>query len=54
MLNPDPSAVSLCVFYADSEAHAQSIMNDDPLVSRGLARGSLYPFRVALQGGRTE
>jgi uncharacterized protein YciI len=51
-LNPDPSALSLCVFYADSEAHAQSIMNNDPFVSRGLARGTLYPFRVALQGER--
>jgi uncharacterized protein YciI len=51
-LNPDPSAVSLCVFYADSEAQAQSILANDPFVSRGLARGTLFPFHIALQGER--
>jgi len=47
-LNPDPSAIGLCVFYAESEAQARSIMDNDPLVAQGLAQGTLYPFRVTL------
>jgi uncharacterized protein YciI len=50
-LNPDPSAVSICVFYADSEAQAQSIMNNDPFIARGLAQGTVFPFHIALQAG---
>ena len=49
-LNPDPSAIGLCVFYADSEAQARSIMDNDPFIAKGVARGTLYPFRVALLG----
>ncbi|HWY44641.1 MAG TPA: YciI family protein [Candidatus Sulfotelmatobacter sp.] len=49
-LNPDPLAVGFCVFHALSEAAARSIMENDPLIAKGLAQGTLYPFYIALQG----
>ena len=49
-LNPDPLAVGLCVFHAQSEPAARSIMENDPLIAKGMAHGTLYPFHAALQG----
>jgi uncharacterized protein len=49
-LSPDPYAVGFCVFHAPSEAAARSVMENDPFVAKGVARGTVYPFHVALQG----
>ena len=48
-LNPDPAAISLCVFRANSEEAALSIMENDPFIAKGVARGALFPFHIALQ-----
>jgi uncharacterized protein YciI len=42
----------IAVFEADDEAAAAQIMNDDPVIKAGYARGELRPFRVSLLRGR--
>lgn len=42
----------LAVFEAEDEAAATRIMNDDPVIKGGYARGELRPFRVSLLRGR--
>jgi uncharacterized protein YciI len=42
----------ICVFEADDESAARRIMEEDPCVSSGMARGELRPFRAALLRGR--
>lgn len=39
----------ICIFSAPDPAAAEKIMNDDPVVSSGLARGELREMRVALR-----
>ena len=38
----------VCIFEAEDEAAAQRIMDDDPAIVAGFARGELRPFRVSL------
>ena len=42
----------IAVFEAPDEAAAQRIMDEDPAIASGIARGELRPFRVALLRGR--
>src|SRR5450759_1488210 len=44
----------LCVFEAPDEAAAPEIMNGDPTIAEGFARGELRPMRVSLLRGRDE
>lgn len=44
----------LCVFEAPDEAAALEIMNGDPVIAEGFARGELRPMRVSLLRGRDE
>jgi uncharacterized protein YciI len=43
----------ICIFEAADEEAARMIMEDDPVVSGGFARGELRPFRVSLLRGRS-
>jgi uncharacterized protein YciI len=49
-LNTDENAMGLAVFRAESEEAARRIMNDDPVVKKGVMTATLYPFKVVLQG----
>jgi uncharacterized protein len=49
-LNTDESAMGLAIFRAESEDAARQIMNNDPVVKKGVMTATLYPFRVLLQG----
>lgn len=42
----------IAIFEAPDEAAARRIMEDDPVISGGFARGELRPFRVSLMRGR--
>lgn len=42
----------IAVFEADDEAAARTIMEEDPAIASGIARGELRPFSVALLRGR--
>jgi uncharacterized protein YciI len=47
-----PVNTGIAVFEAEDEAAARTIMEEDPVISSGIARGELRPFRVALLRGR--
>jgi uncharacterized protein YciI len=49
-LNPDENAMGLAVFRAESEDAARQIMDNDPVVKKGVMTATLYPFKVVLQG----
>lgn len=42
----------ISIFEADDEQAARRIMEEDPVVAGGFARGELRPFRVSLLRGR--
>ncbi len=42
----------IAVFEAPDEAAARRIMDEDPVIAGGFARGELRPFRVSLLRGR--
>jgi len=42
----------LAIFEAPDEAAARRIMEEDPVLAGGYARGELRPFRVSLLRGR--
>ena len=42
----------ICVFEAPDEASARRLMDEDPVLAGGFARGDLRPFRVSLLRGR--
>jgi uncharacterized protein YciI len=42
----------IAVFEAPDEASARRIMEEDPVIAGGFARGELRPFRVSLLRGR--
>jgi uncharacterized protein YciI len=42
----------VAVFEAADEHAARQVMEDDPIISGGYARGELRPFRVSLLRGR--
>ena len=42
----------IAIFEAADEAAARTIMEEDPVIAGGFARGELRPFRVSLMRGR--
>jgi uncharacterized protein YciI len=44
----------IAVFEAPDETTARRIMEEDPTISSGYARGELRPFRVSLLRGRDD
>ncbi|MFL5777623.1 MAG: YciI family protein [Chloroflexota bacterium] len=44
----------IAIFEAPDEATARRIMDEDPVIAGGYARGELRPFRVSLLRGRDE
>ncbi len=44
----------IAIFEAPDEATARSIMDEDPAIAGGFARGELRPFRVSLLRGRDD
>jgi uncharacterized protein YciI len=44
----------ICIFEAPDEAAARRLMDDDPVLAGGFARGELRPFRVSLLRGRDQ
>ncbi len=42
----------ITIFEAPDEATARRIMEEDPVIAGGFARGELRPFRVSLLRGR--
>lgn len=47
-----PVNTGVTVFEAEDETAARAVMEDDPCVVGGYARGELRPFRVSLLRGR--
>ncbi len=47
-----PVNTGIAIFEAPDEAAAQRIMDEDPVIAGGFARGELRPFRVSLLRGR--
>jgi uncharacterized protein YciI len=47
-----PINTGIAVFEAPDEEAALRIMNDDPTIAGGYARGELRPFRISLLRGR--
>ena len=45
--NRDANTFGICIFRADSEADARSIVDNDPAVRNGVMRAELYPYEVA-------
>jgi len=44
----------IAIFEADDEEQARRIMDEDPVIASGFARGELRPFRVSLLRGRDD
>ena len=42
----------IAIFEAPDEPTARQIMDEDPVIAGGFARGELRPFRVSLMRGR--
>jgi YCII-related domain. len=42
----------IAIFEAPDEASARRLMEEDPVIAGGFARGELRPFRVSLMRGR--
>jgi len=42
----------ICIFEAPDEEAARRLMDEDPVLAGGFARGELRPFRVSLLRGR--
>lgn len=47
-LNTDKDSMGIVIFKANSEEEALALMNDDPVVSKGVMQAKLFPFRIAL------
>jgi uncharacterized protein YciI len=47
-----PVSTGIAIFEAPDEAAARTLMNEDPVIAGGFARGELRPFRVSLLRGR--
>lgn len=44
----------IAIFEAPDEAAARRIMDEDPVIAGGFARGELRPFRISLLRGRDD
>ena len=49
-----PVNTGIAIFEAPDEDAARKLMEEDPVVAGGYARGELRPFRVSLLRGRDE
>jgi uncharacterized protein YciI len=49
-----PVNTGIAVFEAPDEAAARKIMDEDPAIASGIARGELRPFVVSLLRGRDD
>jgi len=49
-----PVNTGIAIFEAPDEAVARRIMEEDPVIAGGYARGELRPFRVSLLRGRDD
>jgi uncharacterized protein YciI len=47
-----PVNTGIAIFEAEDEAAARKIMDEDPAIASGIARGELRPFAVSLLRGR--
>lgn len=47
-----PINTGVCVFEAPDEEAATKLMNEDPAIASGIAKGELRPFRASLLRGR--
>lgn len=47
-LNTDPSSFGIIIFLAESEAAAETIVQNDPAVQQGVMNAELFPYRVAI------
>jgi uncharacterized protein YciI len=47
-----PINTGIAIFEAPDEEAARGIMNEDPTIAGGHARGELRPFRISLLRGR--
>ena len=47
-----PINTGICIFEAPDEDAARRLMDEDPVLAGGFARGELRPFRVSLLRGR--
>lgn len=47
-----PRNTGIAIFEAPDEATARRLMEEDPVIAGGFARGELRPFRVSLLRGR--
>jgi len=47
-----PVNTGIAIFEAADEAAARRIMDEDPVIAGGFARGELRPFRISLLRGR--
>jgi uncharacterized protein YciI len=54
LVGPTLGAVNtgIAIFEAPDEAAARRIMEEDPVIAGGFARGELRPFRISLLRGR--
>lgn len=49
-----PVNTGIAIFEARDEAAARRIMEEDPVIAGGYARGELRPFRISLLRGRDD
>ncbi len=49
-----PINTGIAIFEAPDQDHARRLMEEDPAISSGIARGELRPFSVALLRGRDD
>ena len=49
-----PVNTGIAILEAPDEAAARRLMEEDPVIAGGFARGELRPFRVSLMRGRDE
>ncbi len=47
-----PINTGITIFEAPDEATARKVMDEDPCITSGLAKGELRPFRLSLLRGR--
>jgi uncharacterized protein YciI len=47
-----PVNTGIAIFEASDETEARRIMDEDPVIAGGYARGELRPFRISLLRGR--
>ena len=46
--NTDYSSFAICIFKAESEEEARTIVQNDPVVKNRVMRAELFPYKIAL------